>query len=356
MNTIIVTGGGSGGHIAPIRAIGPSLKKERKVVWMGTSDFEKHGSQLIDVEFKKIMSGKMRRGLNFSNLWRNFVDLFRVEIGFWQSLFFMRKVKPEIVFSTGGFVSVPVVLAAWFLRIPVVIHEQTIGFGLSNKIAAMFAKKILIAFEDSRSYISKKHHSKIELVGNPVREKLLGGNKKNLEEHLEIELKEDKPILYITGGGRGSKRMNDVVEKNLESLCAKFYVIHQTGMFGIARAKKNDIKDYFPYQFIGKELADIYACADLVLSRAGAGTVNELDHFGIYGIFVPLRPVQNDEQTKNAEWFLRSNKGAIIPQDDFSSSTFLLELEKFRYDGLLRDKKNEYKNSPSSDLILKNLA
>ncbi|MGB0925388.1 MAG: UDP-N-acetylglucosamine--N-acetylmuramyl-(pentapeptide) pyrophosphoryl-undecaprenol N-acetylglucosamine transferase [Minisyncoccia bacterium] len=218
MKTIVVTGGGSGGHVAPIRAIAPELSKTKNIIWIGSSHFEKSAADDLNIEFKKIYSGKMRRGLNIKNIMRNIVDAFRLEYGTWQSLFFLLRNRPEKVFSTGGFVSVPVVIAAWLLRIPIVIHEQTIGFGLANKIAAICADKILLAFPESQTYIPEKFHHKISVVGNPIRAELLCGNQKNLEKFLGINVDTKKPILYITGGGQGSALINSVVFELLSVL------------------------------------------------------------------------------------------------------------------------------------------
>ena len=392
MKTIIFTGGGSGGHLAPIRAIAPELKKTKKLIWIGSSHFEKQAARDLHITFKSICSGKFRRGKNFKNLIKNFVDIFRVGCGIVQSFFILLKNKPEKIFSTGGFVSVPVVIAAWILRIPVIIHEQTIGFGLANRIAAPVAQKILLAFPESKKYIPKKYHYKIEVVGNPIREDLTKGSFENLQKFLGDNLNEEKPILYITGGGQGSQLINEVIFELLPELTQKYYVIHQTGKSGIEKAKichsniltnvrmtNGEKCDYFPFEFVGAELSDIYASADIVLARAGAGTVNELDYFGVPSIFVPLRLVHNDEQTKNAEWFLKKNSsviarsgakrndeaissqtkkvfGIIIPQHEFNKETFMNKLEMLSIAKFRRKIKiPSQKQNRAKELILREL-
>lgn len=364
MKTIVLTGGGSGGHIAPIRAVAPELMKIKKLVWIGTSNFEKNVAAGLGIEFKKITSGKMRRGLSLKNIAKNIIDIFNVAYATCQSLFFLKKIKPEKVFSTGGFVSVPVVIAAWILHIPVIIHEQTIGFGLANKIAAVAAQKILLAFSESKKYIPEKYHTKVEIVGNPIRVDLMKGSFEKLQKFLGDKLMQEKPILYITGGGQGSQLLNEVVFESLNELIEKFYVIHQAGRSGIEKAKELQTnisantslrKNYFPFEFVGTELADIYASADMVIARAGAGTVNELDYFGIYSIFVPLRPVQNDEQMKNAEWFLKKNKGEIIEQAECNTKKLAEILRRNKISKLRRNSIFENKESNSTELILENL-
>ena len=386
MKTIILTGGGSGGHLAPIRAVASELSKTKNLIWIGSSHFERQAARDLHITFKGICSGKFRRGKNIKNVVKNFGDIFHVICGTLQSLFFLLKQKPEKVFSTGGFVSVPVVIAAWILRIPVVIHEQTIGFGLANSIAALFAQRILLAFPESQKYIPKKYHSKIEVVGNPLREDLKKGNFQNLQKFLGVSLGKEKPILYITGGGQGSQLINEVIFELLPELTQRYYVIHQTGKSGIEKAQYilqsfsshlhhssirtntrmmqdnreggsfEKIKDYFPFEFVGLELADIYASADIVLARAGAGTVNELDYFSIPSIFVPLRPVQNDEQTKNAEWFLQNNDGNIIPQNEFNKETLISTLKNLSLKNLRRKAgRTPQKHNDATELILKEL-
>ncbi len=339
MKTIVITGGGSGGHLAPARAVIPFLQKKYQTIWIGSSHFEQDTAKNLGISFFKIFSGKMRRGKNLKNFLRNARDFLLVLFAFFQSIFLLKKNKTEKIFSTGGFVSVPVVLAAAVLHIPIFIHEQTIGFGLANKITLPFVKKVLLAFEDSKKYIPKKYHHKVEVVGNPIREDLLNGEQARLEKFLGRSLKE-KPVLYVTGGGQGSQLINKVIFSLLPKLTEKYVVIHQAGKKGITEAQKQSHENYFPFAFIGDELADIYASASVVVARAGAGTVNELAFFDIPSIFIPLRPTQNDEQTKNAEWFLRNHRGKIIEQEALNEEILLDALKT-----LEREVKEEKKKS-----------
>ena len=348
---IIFTGGGSGGHIAPIRAIAPTLKEKGYTLkWVGSSQFEKRAAHSLNIPFISILSGKMRRGLTLKNIVRNFLDLFKVALAFFQSLFFLLEERPKLIFSTGGFVSVPLVVAAGVLRIPVVIHEQTIGFGLANKIALPFADRILLAFEDSKKHIPKKYWRKIEVVGNPVRSELLNGSREAFFEHFPQFREKEKPILYITGGGQGAKQINEVVFQLLSLLLNDFLVIHQAGEIGVEKAKTiahsldEELKDsYIPLGFIGEELPHIYATASFAVSRAGAGTVNEFHTFRIPTVFIPLRPTQDDEQMKNAQWFVERNSGSIIEPENLSKEELLAHIRKLsEYDEQeLEPRKNE---------------
>ncbi len=351
MKTIIITGGGSGGHISPIRAVVPILKRQYSLIWIGSSHFEKNAANNLGIQFKEICSGKIRRNLTIKNIIKNIFDMFCVKCGAWQSLFFFIKNRPEKVFSTGGFVSVPVVVVAWFLRIPIIIHEQTIGFGMANKIGAFCASKILLTFEDSKKYIPQKYYNKVEVVGNPIREDLLNGSFKQLQDSLGEMLDTQKRILYITGGGQGSSLINEIIFELLPELTKKYYIIHQTGKSGIKKARSYIFDDYYSFEFINNELANIYASADIVVARAGAGTVNELDYFEIPTIFIPLRPTQNDEQTKNAEWFIKRNEGKIIHQKELTKEKLVREL----FSLIERENKENRKENNSTQKILKNL-
>ncbi len=334
---LVLTGGGSGGHIAPLRALIPELKKDFSLLWVGSSHFEEGAADEFQIPFYKIQSGKLRRGKTFRNFLLNVRDFFRVVFAFFQVFFLFLKKRPQKIFSTGGFVSVPVVLAAGILRIPLYIHEQTIGFGLANKIALPFAKKIFLSFQNSKKYIPSLFHSKVIVSGNPIRKSLLGGSRTQLELFLGEKL-EGKKVLYITGGGQGASKINEIIFSLLPEILPRYVVIHQVGKLDFQKAqdikkKYNSLgkRNYFPFSFIQGELKHIYATANLVISRAGAGTVRELFFFNLPTIFIPLRPTQNDEQTKNAQWFLGKKNGILIHQEDLTAEKLLqsiLLLEK----------------------------
>ena len=357
---IIFTGGGSGGHIAPIRAVAPILKEKGYTLkWVGSSQFEKRAAHSLNIPFISILSGKMRRGLTLKNIVRNFLDLFKVTLAFFQSLFFLLKERPKLIFSTGGFVSVPLVVAAGILRIPVVIHEQTIGFGLANKIALPFADTVLLAFEDSKKHIPKKYWKKVEVVGNPIRSDLLNGSREAFFKHFPQFQGIEKPILYITGGGQGAKQINEVVFHLLPTLLNNFLVIHQVGETGLEEAKtfaksldEELASSYIPLGFIGEELPHIYATASFAVSRAGAGTVNEFHIFRIPTVFIPLRPTQNDEQMKNAQWFIERNEGSIIEPEKLSKEILLTHIKKLSE---YNDRKREPRENDTVTHILNHI-
>lgn len=325
---IVVTGGGSGGHVAPLKAVVPVLQQkygnDLVCTWIGSKQFEEDAANDLGVGFKKIHSGKLRRYFS----WQNLFDAFKVEAAFWQSLYYLIRLRPRVVVSTGGFVSVPVVIAAWFLYIPVITHEQTIALGLANKINAYFSKKILLGFEDSKNHFSKSQQKKITVVGNPIRKSVMGGDFDGLQESFsDLNFENDKPLLYITGGSQGSSIMNEIVWNNLEYLLETFMVIHQCGKNGVEKSKeifaqlnKEQKQSYWCGAFVKAELKHVYACADVVFARSGAGTVNELAVFRIPSVFVPLAIAQQNEQFKNAQWFLKQPDcdGEIIEEHELT--------------------------------------
>ena len=319
--TILLTGGGSGGHAMPLIAIYEALNKfaneknlDFNYLWVGSKyHIEGKLASELDLPFAPISTGKLRRYFSF----RNFIDLFKVFFGFIQSLFLIMRHKPAVVFSTGGFVSVPVVVAASFLRTHIIIHEQTIDAGLANKIAARFAHTVAVTFEESKRYFPSK---KVMLTGIPLRSSIRVEHPEL--SHEQLGLSKDLPTIYITGGGLGCHILNETILELLPELLVEYQVVFQTGnaLGGedyrqvcefkqkLANVKQQERLQI--YNFVTNELADIYQVADLVIARSGAGTVNELIALKKPAIFVPLAIATNNEQLKNAH--IMADVGAAI--------------------------------------------
>ena len=247
------------------------------------------------LNFKTIFTGKLRRYFS----WRNFVDPFFVILGFFQSLWILIRFWPQVVFSKGGFVSVPVVLAAFVLRRPIILHESDGAMGLANRISSRFAKTVCVAFPN----VAPKHKNVI-LTGNPVRKEMLNGApKKGYELTLFTP---GKPVMLVWGGSLGAQEINELVETNFDSLIKHFQIIHVTG-----RNKESGIrnqKDYMHFDYLGDELPHVYAITDIVFGRAGANSLYELALVQKPNIVLPL--TQNQDQMKNAQYF--EQKGATI--------------------------------------------
>lgn len=321
---IIFTGGGSGGHIMPALAMIDNLTDyciknniPLNLIYFGSKNgIEKKIIEKKGIVFKSISTGKLRRYFSFKNL----RDLFFILWGIVQSIFLIKKIKPQLIISTGGFVSVPPVIGAKVNGIPAIIHEQTINAGLANKISGKFADTIAITFEESRKYFPQ--HKTI-LTGIPLRQDIFTGDREKAMAQFNFDNK--LPVIYFTGGGLGCHLLNEVALDILPQLLTKTNVIYQTGkaMDNLDYKKMLQLKETLPqnekirfkvYDFIEDELPQILAMADLAISRSGAGTVNELTALKIPAIYIPLAIATQNEQYLNALWAVSMN-GAIIIEE-----------------------------------------
>jgi len=316
--SIVFAGGGSGGHVAPIRAVIPGIKDSdhfSALYWIGTERFEQKAASELGVTFIKISTGKLRRYFDL----KNFSDVFLTVLAVLRCVAILLRIKPEVVFASGGFVSVPVVLAAKLLRVKIVIHEQTMALGMANRISSVCANRILLGFASSTLHLPFGGAAKATVVGNPVNKSLLV--KGDVRRHFPISSKAKK-IVYVTGGSQGATIINKNIWKILPKLVAKDWcVIHQCGKYDIAAARQLESRYrgyYFAAEYLEGELASIYQSADIVISRSGAGTVNELAYFGIPAVLVPLEPNDNGEQKMNARDFIQRCPGAIVKQPELT--------------------------------------
>lgn len=329
MKTIIFTGGGSGGHVIPSLTLIQKIQINNlyNISYIGSySGIERKLTANFKLKYYPILSGKLRRYLSI----QNFIDVFKIFLAIIQSFFILYKYnfKETVVFSTGGFVSVPVVLTAWLLRIPVIVHEQTSRLGLANKIASKFAKKIMVSFEDSLKFLPP---TKTLYTGYPLRHNCF-------EKHIQkvvikgITINDiKKPILFVTGGGNGSKLLNDYIKKNLIKLTKKYFVIHQVGESFIDEYSKIINQSYLPIAFI-ESMIDMYKLSSLIISRAGAGTVCELLAMNKQSVFIPLKIAQKNEQFHNALEAQKKIKSIIIEEDKlFEFDLLKVEFENLNY-------------------------
>lgn len=318
-NTIAFAGGGTGGHIYPglavadeIRAIASKNNQEIKIVWLGNSGgmdknlVENSGS--VD-EFIGIPSGKLRRYFSF----KNFSDLFKIFAGLVKSFFTLLKLKSAVLFSKGGFVSVPPCVAAKFLRIPVFTHECDFTPGLATRLNSKFATKILVSYDETKAYLPSDKREKAVVTGNPVRPVFYNTNPEEGKNFLFSERSDynpEKPILLVLGGSLGAHQINELVVQNLDWLCERFNVVHQCGAKDADSMPKNH-DGYFLHPFIYKEMCDVISCADIVLSRAGANSIWECSVLGKPMVLIPLcGSGTRGDQVDNAHFF--EEKGAAI--------------------------------------------
>lgn len=333
----VFAGGGTGGHIYPGLAVADELRElakksntEIEIYWFGNSTgmdknlVEKSGS--VD-KFVGIPSGKLRRYFSF----RNFTDFFKIFAGFVKSYFKLISLKPAVVFSKGGFVSVTPCAAAHFLKIPVFTHECDFTPGLATKINSRFAKKIFISYEETKNYLSKDKKERAIVTGNPVRPVFYSPNPENGKKFLFSERKdydEKKPILLVLGGSLGAHQLNQLVSENLDWLCERFNVVHQCGAKDADSMPENH-DGYFLHPFIYKEMCDVISCADIVLARAGANSIFECSVLGKPMVLVPLcGSGTRGDQVDNAKFFVSKNAALMLLGEEADSSNMKLSLEK----------------------------
>lgn len=335
---IVMTGGGTAGHVTPNIALVPALKNAGfDIEYIGTRNgMEKQLIENEGISYNEISAGKLRRYLSFENL----TDVLKIGKGFIEANSHIRKIKPDIVFSKGGFVSCPVVWAAWVNRVPVIVHESDMTPGLANKLSLPFAKKICYAFPETRNYVNI---NKGVLTGIPIRDTILNGNK--ISGLKTTNLTNEKPIIVVIGGSLGSKAINTLIRNNIHQLLEKYQIVHICGKDAIDNTMFH-LKGYVQYEYVKEELKDILAMSDIVISRAGATTLYEILTLEKPNILIPLpKAVSRGDQILNANFFKNEGYSEVLQENDMSSDLFLNTIEK------VLSNKNQYINKMNSSKI-----
>jgi UDP-N-acetylglucosamine--N-acetylmuramyl-(pentapeptide) pyrophosphoryl-undecaprenol N-acetylglucosamine transferase len=320
---LLIAAGGTGGHVLPAVAVIEEFKARQipvEILWVGSRQgVERDIAHSHGIDFAAIQTGKLRRYLSVETL----TDMFRLPIGLVQAWSRARTFRPDVIFSTGGNVSVPTVVAGRRLA-PILIHEQTAQVGIANKISARFAARFAAAYDET-AVIARDYHDHVVITGNPVRASLANGEKGRAREHFGFSA--DLPVVYVTGGARGASAINERIEGLLPALLEKAQVVHQTGpsvansdAARLAKAREtwpaHLQKRYVVREFLGSELADLYSITDLVIGRAGAGTVAELAYLGKPSILMPLPGTWGDEQRKNAMVLVKADAAVVLEQSE----------------------------------------
>jgi UDP-N-acetylglucosamine--N-acetylmuramyl-(pentapeptide) pyrophosphoryl-undecaprenol N-acetylglucosamine transferase len=332
---IAVTGGGSGGHTSAAVGIAEALLargiKRENILWIGSHvGVEQKVSDSARIAFKAIAVGKFRRYWSIDNL----LDIPRVFIGLVQSLRILFHHSPSVVISTGGFVSVPVVVAAYILRIPIIAHEQTIVPGLANRIAGRLASLVIVSHEKAALHFQER---KTVIIGNPLRAELRNGLPTRADSVQRLRLDSALPVLYVTGGAQGANALNKVVGEALPELLEKWQVIHQSGggkmEYGFTEltelASKLDPKLLHNYRimpYVGREIVDVLSVADAVLSRSGAAIVNEIIRLGLPSVLVPYPQSIGDEQRHLARALEEAGAAMVLEQSALTKDVLLSTL------------------------------
>lgn len=316
MRKIILTGGGTAGHVTPNIALLPSLQNAGyEVHYIGSyNGIEKKLIEDIGIPYYGISSGKLRRYFDI----KNFSDPFRVVKGFGEANRLIKKLKPDVVFSKGGFVSVPVVLAAKKNGVPAIIHESDMTPGLANKICIPAATKVCCNFTETFELLPE---GKAVLTGTPIRKELFEGDRNRAATFCGLDPL--KPTILVIGGSSGSVVINNTIRESLEDILINFQVIHLCGK-GHLDESLQDKKGYVQFEYISKELRDLFAFCDLVISRAGANAICELLALKKPNILIPLsKAASRGDQILNAKSFKKSGYSYVIEEEELSKASLL---------------------------------
>ncbi|MBQ8804122.1 MAG: undecaprenyldiphospho-muramoylpentapeptide beta-N-acetylglucosaminyltransferase [Tyzzerella sp.] len=342
MKRIILTGGGTAGHVTPNIALLPTLKElGYDIHYIGSyNGIEKELIEQLGIPYHGISSGKLRRYFSL----QNFTDPFRVLKGFGEAKKLIKSLKPDVIFSKGGFVSVPVVMAGKQCHVPTIIHESDMTPGLANKLSIPSASKVCCNFPETLNHLPKE---KAVLTGSPIRQELLSGDR---DAALKFcGLTPDKPVIMVVGGSLGAVAVNNAVRAILPELLKEFHVIHLCGK-GKTDESLKDLKGYVQFEYIKQELKDLFALTDIVISRAGANAICELLALHKPNLLIPLSAnASRGDQILNARSFERQGFSVVLEEEELTNEVLLNAIRK------LYKEKDAYidamKNSSQQDSI-----
>lgn len=339
---IVLTGGGSGGHVMPLIAVTESLRTKLgdriDFLYIGSKGkIEQDAMIEAHVPVRFIKTGKMRRYFSL----QNFTDFFKIPVGFVQALWYLLKYMPNVIFSKGGNVSVPVVIAAWLYRIPIMTQDSDAVPGMSTRIIGKLADRVAVAYPSAMNYFSNGHAA---LIGNPVRKDILTGDK---DEALKLfGLSSDKLTVLVLGGSLGARIIDKAIVKILPKLLMQAQVIHQTGEAHydetVQSAKEIGVianeNGYVPKAFMDiNEMKQALAVADMIVSRAGANAIAEIAAIGKPAILIPLAVAANDEQRMNAYEIARVGGAIVLEEGNLGENMFLGQITELLQNGPFRE-------------------
>lgn len=321
---IVLTGGGTAGHVTPNMALIPKLRElDYEISYMGSYDgIEKKLIEDFDIPYYGIATGKFRRYFDP----KNFSDPFRVIKGMMEARKYLKEIKPDVLFSKGGFVSVPVVRAADSLGIPCIIHESDMTPGLANKLCIPVAKKVCCNFPETFSMLPP---NKAVLTGSPIRQELTTGNKETAYKLCGFDA--SKPVIMVVGGSLGSAAVNQAVRDVLPELLKDFQVVHLCGKEKVDNLLLTT-PGYKQFEYVKSEMKDIFAMADIVISRAGANAISELLALRKPNILIPLPATSSrGDQILNAKSFESQCFSIVIDEDDLTSKLLLEKIQELYF-------------------------
>lgn len=330
--TIVFTGGGTGGHIYPgiavaqrVRALLAAQDRSVRMVWLGSfKESDRSPVEAAGIEYRALPSGKLRRQLSAENL----ADAFRVLAGYFAARRALKELKPILVFSKGGYVSVPPCRAAASLGIPVFTHESDLSPGLATRLNARIAERVFVSYEETRARFPEALRSRVEVSGQPVRSSLSRGDAARGRAFAGIP--EGLPVVLVIGGSQGARKLNELLSGALPELLASCAVVHQTGP-GNAGCPESSIPEplrprYRAFEYIRDEIADLYAAADLYVGRAGAGSLWECAVTGVPMVLVPLAGTgTRGDQVENARYFASRGAALVLEGRDAEDPAALVQ-------------------------------
>lgn len=314
MKKIVLTGGGTAGHVTPNLALIPSLQElGYEIHYIGSyQGIEKKLIENAGIPYHGISSGKLRRYFDV----KNFSDPFRVLKGYGEALKILKTYKPDVVFSKGGFVAVPVVLAAKHFKIPTIIHESDMTPGLANKICIPSAAKVCCNFPETLNYLPKE---KAVLTGSPIRKELLEGDRLSGLQYTGLSA--NRPVILVIGGSLGSVTVNNAVRKILPKLLPQYQIIHICGKGNLDQSLMNT-PGYIQYEYVDAPLKHLFAAADLIISRAGANSICEILALRKPNILIPLSAAASrGDQILNARSFEKQGFSTVLEEENLTEDS-----------------------------------
>lgn len=339
---IILTGGGTGGHVFPLIAVADSIYKQSRqkklisdpeLYYLAPDPYDQTVLDEYEIEFRSVQAGKLRTHFSI----KNFFSWFKIGWGILQAIWKVFTIYPDVIFSKGGYVSFPVLLAGRLLRIPILIHESDSVPGRVNRWAGKFAEKVAVSFPQAREYFPE---DKVALTGNPIRAEIAEPAHSGAREYLYMS--EDIPVIFVLGGSQGAQTINSVLLEALPELLESYYIIHQVGEKNIesveettefffselSRSKQELRRRYKPFGFLDANALRMAAgAADIVVSRAGS-TIFEIAAWSVPSILIPLDIAHADHQRKNAYAYAASGAATVIDQSNLTDGILLSEIEK----------------------------
>ncbi|MGR6545046.1 undecaprenyldiphospho-muramoylpentapeptide beta-N-acetylglucosaminyltransferase [Paenibacillus tundrae] len=324
-NKIVLTGGGSAGHVTPNLSLIPDLQNAGwEIHYIGTKKgIESKVVPKDSVIYHSVKAGKWRRYFD----WKNLTDIFNVFLGICKSTLIIRKIKPNVIFSKGGFVSVPIVIGGWLNRVPVILHESDLTPGLANKLSTPFAQNICTSFAETLDFLPK---NKSIHVGSPIRQELISGDASNGLSFCGFV--EGKPILMVLGGSLGSVKINKLIRDNIYDILNKFQIVHICGKGKLDKGF-NEIQGYRQFEYVQKEMADLFKITDIAVGRAGSNSIFEFLYLKIPSLLIPLpKTASRGDQILNAAMFSELGYSKMLQEENLTDEAFLDALDELFHD------------------------